>query len=93
MCDEIQKILGFDWLLLFTQGHIHPSTVIKALMILLTMLQNSNYTAAVKFRDGTIGGGWLKGTEPVLKQHVGVMLGNYLTVFDDLSLLFLFTKL
>ena len=80
MCDEVQKVLGFDWLLLFTQGHIHPSTVIKALMILLTMIQNTNSSssAAIKFRDGSIGGGWLKGTEPVLKQHVGVMLGKYL---------------
>ncbi|XP_052069301.1 WD repeat and FYVE domain-containing protein 3-like isoform X1 [Mytilus californianus] len=73
MSDEIQKVLGFDWLLLFMQGHIHPSTVVKASLILLTMLQSQSATA--KFREGSLGGGWLKGTEPVLKQHVGVMLG------------------
>ena len=73
MCEEIQKVLGFDWLLLFVQGHIHSSTVVKASLILLTILQNQ--AATQKFREGSLGGGWLKGTEPVLKQHVGVMLG------------------
>jgi len=74
MCEEIQKVLGFDWLLLFVQRHVHQSTVIMALRILLQMLQSP--TAVARFRDGNPGGGWLKNTEPVLKQHVGVMLGK-----------------
>ncbi|XP_069124433.1 WD repeat and FYVE domain-containing protein 3-like isoform X2 [Argopecten irradians] len=73
VCEEIQKVLGFDWLLLFVQGHVHPSTVIMALHILLVMLQNP--LAVQRFREGNPGGGWLRNTEPVLKQHVGVMLG------------------
>ncbi|XP_061175428.1 WD repeat and FYVE domain-containing protein 3-like isoform X2 [Saccostrea echinata] len=71
--EEIQKVLGFDWLLLFVQPHVHHSTVITALRVLLTILQNP--ASLLKFREGTPGGGWLSNTEPVLKQHVGVMLG------------------
>ena len=74
MCDEIQRVLGFDWLLLFIQGHVHSSSVILALRILLMMMQNP--ASMQKFKDGMSGGGWLKNTEPVLKQHVGVMLGE-----------------
>ena len=85
MCEEIQKVLGFDWLLLFVQGHIHSSTVVKASLILLTILQNQ--AATQKFREGSLGGGWLKGTEPVLKQHVGVMLGKYSIEIIGLQLL------
>lgn len=77
-------MLGFDWLLLFMQGHIHPSTVVKASLILLTMLQSQ--TATQKFREGSLGGGWLKGTEPVLKQHVGVMLGKLIFIVNFLFL-------
>ncbi|KAK3103345.1 hypothetical protein FSP39_018631 [Pinctada imbricata] len=73
ICDEITRVLGFDWLSLFVQGHVHSSTVILALRILLIMLQN--HPTMQKFKDGASGGGWLKNTEPVLKQHVGVMLG------------------
>lgn len=71
--EEIQKVLGFDWLLLFIQPHVHRSTVICALKVLLTILQNP--ASMQKFREGAPGGGWLSNTEPVLKQHVGVMLG------------------
>lgn len=73
MCEEVQKVLGYDWLLLFMQGHVHSSSMILALRILLVMFQNPG--AIEKFREGSSGGGWLSGTEPVLKQHVGVMLG------------------
>lgn len=72
--EEIQKVLGFDWLLLFIQPHVHRSTVIIALRILLNILQNQ--TSMQRFREGIPGGGWLSNTEPVLKQHVGVMLGK-----------------
>ena len=72
--DEVQKVLGFDWLLLFIQPHVHRSSVIIALRVLLTILQNP--ASMLKFKEGAPGGGWLSNTEPVLKQHVGVMLGK-----------------
>ncbi|KAJ8022395.1 WD repeat and FYVE domain-containing protein 3 [Holothuria leucospilota] len=72
--EEIQRILGFDWFLLFLQGHLHSSTVILALRILVTMFV-ANPACVSKFRDGTIGGGWLENTEPVLHNRMGVVLG------------------
>ncbi|XP_077999760.1 WD repeat and FYVE domain-containing protein 3-like [Glandiceps talaboti] len=71
--EQIQRILGFDWLLLFMQGHLHATTVIQALRILLVLLSNS--TTMHKFRDGVHGGGWLDETEPVLHNRMGVVLG------------------
>ncbi|XP_070185825.1 WD repeat and FYVE domain-containing protein 3-like isoform X2 [Littorina saxatilis] len=73
MCEELQKVLGFDWLLLFLQGHLHPTTVRLALHILVVMLRNPEY--ARRFREGTHRGGWLADTENVLKNQMAVMLG------------------
>nr|XP_054773448.1 WD repeat and FYVE domain-containing protein 3-like [Lytechinus pictus] len=72
-CDEVQRVLGFDWLLLFLQGHLHPTTAIIALRILIAMLNNQ--TTINKFREGTTGGGWLDQTEPVLHNRMKVVLG------------------
>ncbi|XP_071829084.1 WD repeat and FYVE domain-containing protein 3-like isoform X3 [Apostichopus japonicus] len=72
--EEIQRILGFDWFLLFLQGHIHSTTVILSLKILIKTFI-SNPSCVNKFREGTIGGGWLDNTEPVLHNRMGVVLG------------------
>ncbi|XP_041362357.1 WD repeat and FYVE domain-containing protein 3-like isoform X2 [Gigantopelta aegis] len=78
MCDEVEKVLGFDWLLLFMQSHLHPTTVISALHILVTILRiPSNVT---RFREGNFGGGWLGDTESVLKNQMAAMLGFNLGV-------------
>lgn len=37
VCDEISKTLGFDWVLLFMQPHLHSTTVILGLRILVVM--------------------------------------------------------
>ena len=67
-------MLGFDWLLLFLQGHLHPTTVQQALHILVVMLRSSEN--ARRFREGTHRGGWLADTENVLKNQMAVMLGE-----------------
>ena len=74
MCEEIEKILGFDWLLLFMQQHLHPSTIISALHILVVILRNPVNVG--RFREGNFGGGWLGDTESVLKNQMAAMLGN-----------------
>ena len=64
------------------QGHVHPSTVILALRILLALLHNQ--AAISKFREGQYGGGWLDQTEPVLHNRIGVVLGKeFLFMFDN----------
>jgi hypothetical protein len=72
-CEELLRILGFDWLLLFMQGNLHGTTVVMTMRILLLLL--SNQSAMQKFREGTAGGGWLDETESVLQNRVGVLLG------------------
>ena len=74
MCDELQRVLGFDWLMLFLQGHLHQSTVRLALNILFVMLHGQE--SMRRFRDGTHCGGWLDDTENVLKNQMTVMLGE-----------------
>ncbi|XP_048248442.1 WD repeat and FYVE domain-containing protein 3-like isoform X1 [Haliotis rufescens] len=72
-CEEIQKVLGFDWLLLFLKPHLHQSTVVLALRLLLTMFRNPNNIN--RFREGSFGGGWLGDTEHVIKNQMATMLG------------------
>ena len=49
-------------------------TVITAMRVLLLMLRNQN--TLQKFREGVTGGGWLVDTESVLKNRIGVLLGE-----------------
>uniref|UniRef100_T1IS53 WD repeat and FYVE domain-containing protein 3 n=1 Tax=Strigamia maritima TaxID=126957 RepID=T1IS53_STRMM len=72
-CEEVMRILGFDWLLLFLQGHLHTATTILALRNLLQVL--SNPFLLQRFREGSSNGGWLRDTEPVVENRMGVVLG------------------
>ncbi|XP_050392525.2 WD repeat and FYVE domain-containing protein 3 [Patella vulgata] len=73
MCEDIQKTLGFDWLMLFMQENLHQSTVVLALRTLITMFRNANNIQ--RFREGSFGGGWLGDTENVFKNQMAAMLG------------------
>ena len=72
--DEIQRVLGFDWLLLFVQGHLHRTSVVSAMRILLIMLGHQG--TMTKFREGNSVGGWLDDAEIVLENRTGVIAGN-----------------
>lgn len=74
-CDDIAKVLGFDWLLLFMQCNLHADTVVLALRVLLVMFRNIENIR--RFREGSYGGGWMGGTETVLKNQMSVMLGEF----------------
>lgn len=73
-CDELSKVLGLDWVLLFLQGHLHHSTVVWGLRVLIAL--GSVPPLLTKFREGTSNGGWLKETEMVVQNKLGVVLGN-----------------
>ena len=60
--------------MLFVQGNLNQSTVVLAMTSLFRMLQHP--TMLQLFREGSAGGGWLKETEPVVQNRVGVLLGN-----------------
>ena len=61
---KFHKILGFDWLLLFLQPHIHRETVARGLRVLVHIL--SIPYMYNKFKDGDLAGSWLEGAEEFL---------------------------
>lgn len=73
-CEELSRILGLDWILLFLQGHLHSTTVVWSLRILIVVTSVSSLVT--KFREGIGNGGWLKESEMVLQSKLGVALGT-----------------
>ena len=37
-CEDVAQVVGFDWVLLFVQENLHPTTVVWGLRILATLL-------------------------------------------------------
>ncbi|XP_013358180.1 PREDICTED: WD repeat and FYVE domain-containing protein 3 isoform X2 [Chinchilla lanigera] len=72
-CEELVRTLGFDWIMMFMEEHLHPSTVTAAMRILVVLL--SNPSILVKFKEGLSGGGWLEQTDSVLTNKIGTVLG------------------
>ncbi|XP_064458168.1 WD repeat and FYVE domain-containing protein 3-like isoform X2 [Ornithodoros turicata] len=72
-CEELAHVLGFDWFLLFLQGHLHPTTIVLALQLLTVLL--SHPPLMQKFREASSNGGWLTETDLVLQQRTTVFLG------------------
>ncbi|XP_036381916.1 WD repeat and FYVE domain-containing protein 3 isoform X1 [Megalops cyprinoides] len=72
-CEELVRTLGFDWLLMFMEEHLHSSTVTAALRILVVLLSNQPILA--RFKEGLSGGGWLDHTDSVLTNKIGTVLG------------------
>nr|CAI5836643.1 unnamed protein product [Callosobruchus analis] len=71
--EEISRMLGFDWLLLFLQPHIHSSTIIWALRILVAVCSSPMLLS--RFREGSINGGWLRHTEQITHNKINLALG------------------
>uniref|UniRef100_S4RTS1 DUF4704 domain-containing protein n=1 Tax=Petromyzon marinus TaxID=7757 RepID=S4RTS1_PETMA len=72
-CEEMLRILGFDWLLLFVQGHLHPATVTVAMRILVSLLSNGGILR--RFQEGSPGGGWLDLTQALVSGQTPTVLG------------------
>lgn len=67
ICDDISRILGMDWVLLYMQPHVHPSTVILGMRIFVVLCANE--TLISRYRDGAQNGGYLRYTEFVSQQN------------------------
>lgn len=65
--------------MLFLLGHLHPTTVVWGLRILVVMCSVPGLLS--KFREGISNGGWLSDTEQVLHNRMGVVLGNFFLIF------------
>ncbi|RZF45662.1 hypothetical protein LSTR_LSTR010613 [Laodelphax striatellus] len=76
-CEAVVAGLGMDWTMLFMLGHLHPTTVVWGLRIMVVL--GSVTSLLQKFREGnTCHGGWLKDTEAVAHLRMGVVLGYQL---------------
>lgn len=73
-CEELVKTLGFDWIMMFMEEHLHSTTVTAAMRILVVLL--SNQSILIKFKEGLSGGGWLDQTDSVLTNKIGTVLGT-----------------
>lgn len=67
ICDDISRILGMDWILLFLQSQIHSSTVIMGMRILVVLCANE--TLISRFKEGNQNGGYLRYTELVSENN------------------------
>ncbi|XP_047001362.1 WD repeat and FYVE domain-containing protein 3 [Schistocerca americana] len=67
-CEEVVQVLGLDWVLLFLQGQLHPSTVVWGLRILVVLC--SCPPLLQKFREGSSCGGWLRDAELVTRNKM-----------------------
>lgn len=65
MIDTLVPVLGYDWLMLFMQSHLHKSTVVLAVEILFSVLTQSA-DCMTKYRDGVQCAGWLDNTQQIL---------------------------
>ena len=74
ICDEISKILGLDWILLFMQPHMHSSSVVWGMRILVVLLANE--TLITRFREGNFNGGYLRNTELISQNKNAVVLAS-----------------
>uniref|UniRef100_A0A182QR41 WD repeat and FYVE domain-containing protein 3 n=1 Tax=Anopheles farauti TaxID=69004 RepID=A0A182QR41_9DIPT len=76
-CDELSRVLGLEWVLLLMQPHLHYSTMIWALRLLVVMLTREPVLA--RFREGktTIGEeGYLKNTEIIMQSRNAILLST-----------------
>lgn len=76
ICEEITRVLGFDWVLLFLQPHAHSTTVVWGLRILIVLCATP--VLMTRFREGISNGGWLRNTEQVTHNKMAVVLGYQL---------------
>ena len=53
LTDEFLTHLGYDWLLLFLQSHLHPRTIVLAMKLLIAFLLSSS-NALTRFRDSAM---------------------------------------
>lgn len=72
ICDDISKILGLDWVLVFLQQQVHSTTVIWAMRILVVLLSKESIIA--RFREGVMNGGYLRHTELISQNKNLVVL-------------------
>lgn len=65
--EELQRLLGYDWFLLFMQPNVHKTTLVKSCKILFTLLLNIQNL--YRFKESSLCGGWLNSIHVHHNQH------------------------
>lgn len=65
--EEFQRLLGYDWFLLFMQPNLHKTTIVRSVKILFTLLLNMQNL--IRFKESAFAGGWLSTILSQLKAH------------------------
>lgn len=73
-CETVIKCLGYDWVLLFIQEHLHHTTIIWGLKILAVLLSHQHLLQI--FKESSVNGGWVAETDAVLNSRMDVALGK-----------------
>ncbi|KFO33980.1 WD repeat- and FYVE domain-containing protein 4 [Fukomys damarensis] len=94
--EEMFLSLGPDWFLLLLQGHLHPSTTVLALKLLLHFLSSPSLRA--RFKDGLSVGSWVERSAegmpivmdnlrspPAVPEHSPCLLPGFRVLTDFLS--------
>ena len=65
--EELQRLLGYDWFLLFMQPNVHKTSLVKSCKILFTLLLNIQNL--YRFKESSLCGGWLNAISVLQQQH------------------------
>lgn len=72
MQEELVRVLGFDWFLLFIKYNLNLETITIGLVNIMLLLSNTNLYA--KFKEGSLNGMWLKDADLFLENRSGFQL-------------------
>ena len=72
MQEELVRVLGFDWFLLFLRESLDHETITIGLVNLMLILSNSSLY--LKFRDGLQNGTWLKDADSFVQNKTSTQL-------------------
>lgn len=78
--EDVFRALGPDWFLMFVQSHVHVSTVVLVVRLLLHFLHNR--TLLCNFKEGMTAGLWLENSS----RGLSVLIGTFSACLHALSL-------
>src|SRR5699024_1530871 len=69
MQEELCRVLGFDWFLLFFDALLDKETVTIGMVNLMLLLSNNNLYQ--KFKDASLNGNWIKDANAFIENKSG----------------------
>ncbi len=73
LCDQLVRVLGFDWVLVLVGPRNHAGTVWAGLRLLLALCAHA--ALLQRFQEGGGSVGWLSEADGVVQNRAGTVLG------------------